>query len=98
MAEEKGPHRIWEYQKERYIEKLNNTVLKIRGTLLLSTIVILFVGCGIYSFSGTSIPPEVETFSVQFFENKADIRAVGGGVMIRSRTGNVNTDNFITSW
>ncbi|MFY0643739.1 MAG: hypothetical protein JXR19_04665 [Bacteroidia bacterium] len=29
--------------------------------------------CGLYSFSGTSIPPEVESFSVQFFENKASI-------------------------
>lgn len=33
------------------------------------------MGCGIYSFSGTSIPPEVETFSVEFFENKATIVA-----------------------
>ncbi|NNJ55335.1 MAG: LptE family protein [Bacteroidia bacterium] len=31
--------------------------------------------CGIYSFSGTSIPPEVETFSVGFFENLASINS-----------------------
>ncbi|MBR9861065.1 hypothetical protein GYB22_10045 [bacterium] len=30
-------------------------------------------GCGIYSFSGTSIPEDVETFSVAFFENNAAI-------------------------
>lgn len=29
--------------------------------------------CGFYSFSGTSIAPEVETFSVGFFENNAPI-------------------------
>ena len=29
--------------------------------------------CGLYSFSGTSIPVDVETFSVQFFDNKASI-------------------------
>lgn len=31
------------------------------------------ISCGIYSFSGTSIPPQVETFSVSFFENNASI-------------------------
>ncbi|MEY2924481.1 MAG: hypothetical protein RLZZ337_1029 [Bacteroidota bacterium] len=30
-------------------------------------------GCGFYSFSGTSISPEVKTFSVSFFENRASI-------------------------
>ena len=29
--------------------------------------------CGFYKFSGTSIAPEVETFSVAFFENNASI-------------------------
>lgn len=29
--------------------------------------------CGLYSFSGTSIPITVETFSVDFFDNKASI-------------------------
>lgn len=28
-------------------------------------------GCGIYSFSGASIPAEMKTISVQFFENNA---------------------------
>ena len=31
--------------------------------------------CGIYSFSGTSIPPQVETFSVGFFENLSTINS-----------------------
>ena len=31
----------------------------------------LISGCGIYSFSGTSIQPDVNTFTVEYFENKA---------------------------
>jgi len=30
-------------------------------------------GCGIYSFTGASIPPEAETFSVDYFKNNAPI-------------------------
>lgn len=42
--------------------------------LLVLTIVSLGVSsCGFYKFSGTSIPAEVETFSVGFFENTAPI-------------------------
>ena len=33
----------------------------------------LLSSCGFYSFSGTSIDPKVETFSVSFFENNASI-------------------------
>ena len=35
----------------------------------------LLSSCGFYSFSGTSIPPEVKTFSVGFFENNASINS-----------------------
>lgn len=31
-------------------------------------------GCGIYSFTGASIPPGVDTFQVNFFENQAGNR------------------------
>lgn len=31
--------------------------------------------CGFYSFSGTSIPQEVKTFSVSYFENNAPINS-----------------------
>lgn len=31
--------------------------------------------CGFYSFTGTSIPPDIEHFSVQFFQNNASIVA-----------------------
>jgi len=29
--------------------------------------------CGVYSFTGASIPPEAKTMSVQFFQNKAQL-------------------------
>ena len=33
----------------------------------------LLSSCNLYKFSGTSIPPEVKTFSVDFFDNRASI-------------------------
>ncbi len=37
--------------------------------------VVMLSSCGFYSFSGTSIPLEVKTFSVSFFENNASINS-----------------------
>lgn len=34
---------------------------------------LLVSGCGVYSFTGASIPPEAKTISVRFIENKADL-------------------------
>ena len=42
------------------------------GVLLLCSL--LIQGCGIYSFTGASIPPGVTTFQVNFFENQAGNR------------------------
>ena len=42
--------------------------MKIIYTLLLSS---LLVSCGIYSFTGASIPTEAKTVTVQYFNNKA---------------------------
>ncbi|MGV3461250.1 MAG: LPS assembly lipoprotein LptE [Flavobacterium sp.] len=41
----------------------------------LSAIAILFTlsGCGIYSFTGSNISPDVKTFQVNYFLNNADI-------------------------
>jgi hypothetical protein len=36
-------------------------------------IITLIPGCKYYSFTGASIPPQLETISVQFFENRAPI-------------------------
>lgn len=45
----------------------------IRTTLITIVLAIGFIfnGCGVYSFSGTSIQPDIETFSVEYFKNKA---------------------------
>ena len=37
--------------------------------------IVALQSCGFYSFSGTSIPQEVKTFSVSYFENNAPINS-----------------------
>ena len=37
----------------------------------LITFIITVVGCGAYSFTGISLPPEVNTFQVNYFQNYA---------------------------
>lgn len=41
----------------------------------LSAIALLFTlsGCGIYSFTGTNVSPDIKTFQVNYFQNNADI-------------------------
>lgn len=49
----------------------------IRNKLIYAIIILFFIGlksCGIYSFTGASIPPGVTTFQVNFFENQAGNR------------------------
>ena len=52
--------------------------MKLKQNRLFSYIIIIVVfiikGCGIYSFTGASIPPGVSTFQVNFFENQAGNR------------------------
>ena len=45
------------------------TVLK--HLFLFIIVTILITGCGVYSFTGASIPKEAKTVSVQYFSNKA---------------------------
>lgn len=43
-------------------------------SLILSLTIMLFsAGCGVYSFTGASIPPEAKTVSVQYFPNRAQL-------------------------
>lgn len=51
------------------------TTILAKKSNLLGAIMVTFMlqGCGPYSFTGASIPPEVETFSVQNFPNEADL-------------------------
>ncbi len=37
----------------------------------LSSIIITIIGCGAYSFTGISLPPETNTFQVNYFQNYA---------------------------
>ena len=46
---------------------------KLKFTLSILLFVVL-KSCGIYSFTGASIPPGVTTFQVNFFENQAGNR------------------------
>ncbi len=45
----------------------------ISQIFLLIIIITFSSGCGVYSFTGASIPPEAETISVQYFPNKAQL-------------------------
>jgi hypothetical protein len=47
---------------------MQKIISKFRNSLILA-LVLLTQSCGTYSFSGASIPPEMKTISVQFFEN-----------------------------
>lgn len=40
-------------------------------TLLAVTVSVMAVSCGIYSFSGTSIQPDIKTVTINYFEYKA---------------------------
>ena len=48
------------------------TVRHILLALALTLTAMLAGGCGIYSFSGTSIQPDVKTITINFFEYKAE--------------------------
>lgn len=51
--------------------------------LLIVAVSVLLDGCSIkYSFSGASISPEVKTFSVQYFQNRASLVQPGLSQMI----------------
>ena len=39
--------------------------------VFLAFVSIIFTSCGVYSFTGASIPPEAQTVSVQYFPNRA---------------------------
>ena len=47
-------------------------IVSIRWILLLCTMMLVH-GCGVYSFTGASIPPEAKTISIQYFPNKAQL-------------------------
>ena len=42
-----------------------------KSVLLVASLVLLLSSCGIYSFSGTSIQPDVKSINIDFFEYRA---------------------------
>ena len=48
-----------------------NKLLAALRLLPLAALSLFFSGCGIYSFSGTSIQPDVKTITIEYFEYKA---------------------------
>ena len=44
---------------------------KVKTVLLLAAVMAAVSGCGIYSFSGTSIQPDVKSIAVEYFKNNA---------------------------
>jgi hypothetical protein len=83
----------------------NNNIYYINriSILLIISGIVLISGCKIsYSFSGASISPEVKTFSVQYFQNRASLVQPGLSQMItntlidkcKAQTGLVYTTNI----
>lgn len=52
--------------------KLNQTFKGFRMWAVV-LLISLLQACGVYSFTGASIPPEAKTISVQYFPNKAQL-------------------------
>ncbi len=48
-------------------------ISRIHSLILLSLVSMFTAGCGVYSFTGASIPPEAKTVSIQFFPNRAQL-------------------------
>jgi len=41
--------------------------------ILILVVAISFTGCGVYSFTGASVSPEIKTMSIQYFPNRAPL-------------------------
>ena len=71
MEKGKTLQKSWGFQKEHFTEKLNiTTLIKIIKHLF---IIFSIYGCGVYSFTGASISPEVKTISFQNFFNNSPL-------------------------
>ena len=47
--------------------------LRLKYYFVVFLILVLFSGCGVYSFTGASISPEIKTISIQHFPNNAPL-------------------------
>ena len=65
---------IYKYMLQKTSSK--NLINRCKSLLFSSLLVILITfinACGIYSFTGASIPPEVKSISIDFFPNQAEL-------------------------
>ena len=60
-----------EYQKEHFIEKLNNITLRTFSIILF--FISINFSCGVYSFTGASISPEIKTVSIETYFNNSPL-------------------------
>lgn len=63
--------KIWGYLNEHFTEKLSNMNWRAFSIVLLLTII--SEGCGVYSFTGASISPDIKTVSIGTFYNNASL-------------------------
>jgi hypothetical protein len=47
--------------------------IKAHSLILFFVLILFSSGCGVYSFTGASIPPGAKTISVQYFPNRAQL-------------------------
>jgi hypothetical protein len=68
------PHKTWAFQSAPCTEKLKSLTLKsssIKHLLVFLCLSLVLSACGLYSFSGTNISPDVKSISVQNFNDRS---------------------------
>src|SRR5688572_14648624 len=77
-------HAIWASQKELCIEKLNNTTLRSKISLLLFACCVCFsTSCGVYSFQGTTT--NAKNISIDEFYDNTDLGPANLGQTFTNR-------------
>lgn len=53
------------------MQAIPKIIISVSKVFLLTIILLYTQSCGVYSFTGASIPPEAKTISIQYFQNNA---------------------------
>jgi hypothetical protein len=67
------PIKMMRFHVQPSICIMRKAIASLRALLLLMVIPVMFSSCGVYSFTGASIPPEAKTISITNFPNKAQL-------------------------
>lgn len=67
------PIKMMRFHVQPSISIMRKAIASSRALLLLLVIPVIFSSCGVYSFTGASIPPEAKTISITNFPNKAQL-------------------------